>query len=287
MDTIISDYNNDRDDQKFLDVLSKYDFDMSVIELGFKEDRKSDDKVMKYVIDMLRKIPSIKNKKILYNPEFIKTFYRIVWNLISKLSIATQNFYDFLNPIINELNLITIPNYIIFDCHSTDHYNCGRAIMIIDQGPSRFLIFNSDRGFIDTNTQMMYLGCSVPNLPKLEFPEETIKKYYGRMSKRVLKEIEILKRDFKVDVYDNNDNNGIKLVLKDRPNNILVTFILPRDYPSTAPSGTFNDLTISEAETENWSPRDTLKTIVDRLLFKHANKLFPKHKEFLCYMLLF
>lgn len=215
-------------------------------------------------------------------------FYKIIWDLISKLGIATYNFYDFIDRIIAELNRITIPNYFISDCHSTDNYNCARAMMVINQNNTRFLIYNSDRGFMDTNTEMMYLGCDKPDLNKLylDNPEDVklITNYYGRISKRIIKEINTLKNEFTVDIYDNK--SGIKIVLKDHANKIVITFTLPLEYPLVPPSGTFNDLTISEAETEDWKPQDNLKLIVDKLLYKHNNKMFPRHREILCYLLL-
>ena len=287
MDIIVADYNQDSNKENFLLKMSNFNFKFPNNNLGFKITRDQNDALINYVIGELRKIPTIKNKEIVYNPEFISIFYKIIWDMISKLGIATQNFYDFIDHIVSELNRITVSNYVIPDCHSTDNYNCGRAMMVINQGPSRFLIFNSDKGFIDSNTEMMYLGCDVPDLQKLDLENpsdiQLITKYYSRMTNRIFKELEILKKEFEIDIYDNNP--GIKLVLKDKINKIIITFTLPLEYPLEPPSGTFNDLTISEADLD-WEPRYKLKNIVDRLLYKHKNKLFPKHREILCYMLL-
>lgn len=278
MDSIIYDYNNDHNIENFLDSLSTFRFTLPLMQL--KKHRNKDDKIINNVIMQLKNIPTVLDKDILYNDRFINIFYNIIWDLISKLGIATQNFYEFVPDIISEINRITTSDYFIYDCHSTDYYNCGRAMAVINNGLSRFLVFNSDRGFMDLNTQTMYLGCSPNTLVKVD-DINIISNYYGRMTKRINKEIEMLNKYYTLDIY--HDGKTITLFIKIGKN--LIKLNIPTDYPLSPPSGTFNDLTISEAETDNWDPRNKLTMVVDKLLYKYNNNLFPKHKEFLCYLL--
>jgi len=281
MINIISEYNLNGNVEEFLAKLENFSFYLG--DLGFKKDREEDDFTLKFRIDELAKIPEIKDKEILNNERFIKNFYRIFWDLISKLGIATQNFYIFIDKIVYQLNRITLPNYVITDCHSTDNYNCGRAMTILE-GKSKFLIFNTDdKGYMDTYTQTLYLGCDkLKKDKKSPIKLENLEKYYGRISKRIEKEINILKKDFNVEAYENID--GIKLVLinKTLPK-ILITLNLPLNYPFSGPSGTFKDLTISEIDID-WNERKSLKDIVYKLMYKYEKGLFPKHKEILCYL---
>ena len=205
-------------------------------------------------------------------------FYRIFWELISKLGVATQNFYDFIDTIVLQLNRITRQDYIITDCHSTDKYNCGRAMMFLDNNSNnKFLIYNTDsKGFMDINTQLMYLGCDDKKLKPGNL------NIFGKTFKRIQKEILMLEKDFIVKIYENND--GVKLVLN-RNKDIIITLNTPSNYPFESPSGTFNDLTISEIDLD-WNIRQNLKNIVDNLVYKYNNNKFPKHKQILCYLLL-
>ena len=266
MDNIVYEYNINLDDEIFLTKLENFSFSFKIS--GFKINRDYID------LNELSKIPSIKNKKILYNERFIKSFYRIFWELISKLGIATYNFYDFIDKIVYEMNRITLQDYVISDCHSTDKYNCGRAMMILEgNGKTKFIIFNSDNGIMDINTQLLYLGCEKNNLNE----KTTIE------SRRIVKEIQYLSKEFNVKVYQNGKD--IKLVLVNIINpKIVIKINLPEKYPFESPSGTFNDLTISEIDID-WSVEKKLKDIVDKLMYKYNNKLFPKHREILCYLL--
>tara|TARA_R110002153_G_scaffold228659_1_gene381647 strand:+ start:209 stop:1111 length:903 start_codon:yes stop_codon:yes gene_type:complete len=295
MNNIISEFNKSGNTQNFLSQWKDFSFYLGDIHLGFKKDRSLDDPTLNLILKNLSKIPSIQNKDILDNSIFITNFYRIFWDLISKLGIATQNFYDFIPQLVFQMNRITIQDYVTTDCHSTDKYNCGRAMMILENHKSQFLIYNTDsKGFMDVNTQLLYLNCNKVS-PRVSprsssssassSPREVIdlEKYYGRMSKRIQKEIIMLKKDFEVKVLENI--SGVKLVLVNKRviPKILITFDLPLDYPSAAPSGTFKDLTISEVDLD-WSIQSNLKTVVDSLMYKYKNKLFPEHKELLCYL---
>lgn len=281
---IITNYNLTNNNISFINELKNFRFQIN--NLGFKviRDPLDSNDPVNSVIKNLREIPTINDKEILYNDEFVKYFYEIFWDLIQKLGIATQNFYIFIDIIVFELNRITTPNYIIADCHSTDYYNCGRAMTIINKYLSKLLLFNTDeKGYMDANTQILYLDRCMINAEKPISIEE-VKKYFFKYGNRIIKEILLLSKDFTVKLFINNQLT-IRLTNKEN-NNIKISFILPLDYPNVSPSGTFNDLTISDVDL-NWSNRESLLNVVHRLMYKYNNKKFPKHIKFLCYLLLF
>lgn len=273
MNTIISNYNQDNNNLNLLSELKNFNFVINNI--GFKKDRKSNDPAISNIMTTLKEIPSISNKEILYDEKFVEYFYNIVWDLIQKLGIATQNFYLFVPDIVNELNRITMDNYVLYDCHSTDNYNCGRAMIIIDKYPSKLLIFNTDEtGHMDVNTQLLYtLPCSKTNHGQ-EININDINNYFPQYGNRIKKEINTITILRKVKLYILNDK--LKIILPEA--NIVLT--LDRNYPFSSPSGTYKDMTISEIDLD-WSETNTLIGIINKLL----NKNVPKHIEFLCYLL--
>lgn len=272
MDDIVFQYNNNKNYDEFLLQLSKFRFSLENME--FKKDRYFDDPVIQKTINILKSIPSIQNKEILYDSSFIKYFYDIFWNLIQRLGIGTQNFYVFIPIIVNELNRITVDNYVVYDCHSTDNYNCGRAMIIIDKSPSRLLIFNTDEtGHMDVNTQLLYTSdCKSVNGQEISLNEISLyfPKYYGRIKK----EISMIIKKYKVKLRISN--GVLKILIPD----VFISLTLDSEYPFSSPSGTFKDMTISEIDL-NWSDRNTLLNVINTLL----NKKIPRHIEFLCYLL--
>ena len=274
MKQIIESYNKNKDDSLFLSKLEHFIFPLKIV--GFKLNRNN-----LPVISELKDIPPIDNKKILYNEKFIEYFYRIFWELIRKLGVATQNFYSFVEDIVFEINRITTKDYVLYDCHSTDNYNCGRAMIVLNKYPSQFLIFNTDdKGYIDEYTQYLYMGC-----PKKDYKDGNLPINYDKFEnrkKRVENEIKKLKKDFDIQVAQ--INNGIKLYL--RRDKILITFTIPYNYPFEAPSGTFNDLSISDIDID-WELSSSLglEKIIDKLMTKYNNNKFPKHRKILCYLL--
>ena len=249
MNKIIEDYNLNGNDELFLEQLEAFSFPK--YNLGFKKDRNLHD-----FDRFFKDIPSIENKNILYDERFIKSFYRIFWGLISNLGIATQNFYIFVPEILENLNRITVTDYVIYDCRSTDYYNCGRAMSIIDKYPSRFLIYNSDHGYMDLNTQILYnQGCI-----KIEKDKKEV------LSKRIMKEVALLQKHYSVKVY------GRSIYLK--RDKYKITLHLPKNYPFESPYGTFNGRTISEIDLD-WKPEKTLLLLADKLIIKYEAKLMP------------
>lgn len=257
MDKIIEKYNYDNNYEDLLNSLKNFTFKEKIP--GFKIERKLDDEYINIIIKNLEKIPEIKNKKILYDENFIKSFYKIFWNLLSRIAIATENFYIFLPFILYNLNRFTIEDYVINDCRSTDNYNCGRAMSIIKEGVSRFLIYNSINGQMDTKTQLLYLqGCNHLN----EEEEEEGMNY----SNRIIKEIELLKKEFIVEL------KGKKILLK--KGEYRISFILPKEYPRESPFGFFNGRSISEVDI-NWFPQRRLIDIANELIIKYESNLMP------------
>lgn len=289
MISIISEFNKYGDEKVFLNKLEKFSFYMEDFKLGYKKDRELDDPVMKFIVNLLKKIPSIENKTILENERFIQSFYRIFWELISRLGVATQNFYMFVDDFVDETNRITRDGYVISDCHSTDNYNCGRAMIVLDppKNSSHILVFNSDsRGMMDENTINLYLNCS-KNIDLKNLQIKDLPKYYPKFHKRIEKEKNMLSKDFTAEIYE-KENNGIKLVLFNKKpikngSKVMIMFDLPLDYPNSSPTGTFKDLTISQIDFD-WSLESNLKIVVDKLINKYKNSLFPDHKEILCYL---
>lgn len=269
---IVEEYNKNEKKEEFLPGLNN--FIPKQIQIGFKKERNLNDSVLSSFIEELKNIPTINDKKILYDEKFVKQFYRIFWKIISELAIGTQNFYDFIEPIINELNRITVKDYILYDCRSTDKYNCGRAMIEINKSPSKFLIFNTDeKGLMDVNTQLVYSNYKCPE-PKIIKIEE-IEKYFPKFGKRIVKEISMLSKKYKVKIIE---KNPIEILLRDEKN--IITFSLPEDYPLSSPSGTFNGRTISEIDID-WDTSKNLLSIINNLIKKKFPKSFPILCEYL------
>ena len=115
MNHIISDFNNSGNVETFLSRWKEFSFYLGDINLGFKKDRSPDDPKLNLILKNLSQIQSIQNKEILYNPTFITNFYRIFWDLISKLGIATQNSYIFIPQLVSQMNRIILPDYVTTD----------------------------------------------------------------------------------------------------------------------------------------------------------------------------
>jgi len=271
----IEEYNLNKNKEIFIQNLKK--ITLKIPKLEFKAVRNLKDPILTSFIKELNLLPKI-NEEILYDENFVKEFYKIFWSIISKLAIGTENFYDFVSLILNELNRITVPDYIIYDCRSTDNYNCGRAMMEINLFPSKFLLFNTDeKALMDVNTQIFYSNykenlkkeCSKSenkNENKInseEIDENFIKKNYSQYANRILKEILLLKKNFNVSMEKNN--NLVKLVIQNDKNQIILT--LPSNYPSESPFGIFNGRTISDVDLD-WSLSKNLKDLTDNLIKK-------------------
>ena len=246
-------------------------------DFGTKITRSFGDPLMNKFLNTLDQIPEIKHKNILYDSRFIESFYNIIWPMLQGLGYSTQNFYDFILSIVDIINRITTVNYIIYDCRSTDIYNCGRAMIPLDLPPSKFLVFNTDDNTqMDLNVQMSYITSNEnPQCLDLKEIDETqLKQYHPRYYKRILKEIKNLTSEYQIKIVE-----GVNILLKHKTLPIQISLALPSDYPNSAPSGIFNGLTISDVDTKKytWSPISNMKTIIDRLVTKYNNEYFKKH----------
>lgn len=89
----------------------------------------------------------IEYKDILFNDDFIFSFYLLIWPVIKRTGYAVKNLWMFVDQIRDVLNKFTIDDYVIINCEgSEDPYFCGRAFTIItapDIYISKFVIFDT------------------------------------------------------------------------------------------------------------------------------------------------
>jgi hypothetical protein len=256
-------------------------------ELGTKIVRSMEDKSMQSILNYINQLSSIDHKKILDNIEFINTFYNILWPMLQGLGYSTQNIHQFIPSFVGGINKITRPGYIVYDCRSTDVYNCGRAMIpIIGKSKTKLLIFNTDDSsqmdpniYLDFNSQRNEHNLTEHNLNKQTYNigdwthiSRIINENY-KYPKRILKELEQLGREYDVSI----DTISLNITLNSINNNDI-TFIIkfPEDYPHSPPSGIFNGLTISDVDNYkyNWTPIKNLKIILKNILNKYYNNYY-------------
>ncbi len=94
----------------------------------------------------------ILDQDILFDDDFIFSFYLLIWPVIKKTGYSVKNVWPFVVYIKEVLNNFTMENYTIVNCDnfyyndSEDPYYCGRAFTIItapDIPKSKFVLFNS------------------------------------------------------------------------------------------------------------------------------------------------
>lgn len=260
-------YNETGDKKEFFDylrVIANHVGNINYKIWGYKivrDDQNVDDPITQ-VFNRFDDITPIYDKGILYDERFIKYFYEILWGLLKKIGMATENLHVYVPNFIKNINRITTDNYMIYDCRSTNQYNCGRAMIVVDKNNSRLLIFNTDdKGDMDINVQIDYVGASCEKLEPLNIDD--IVKYYGSKHKRILAEIRKLSQKYAISLYDMKD--GIRIVATNGDN---ISFDLPLNYPNEPPSGTFNGLTISDVDIlsdGSWVPSTLLISIVNKI----------------------
>ncbi len=260
-------YNETGDKKEFIEylrVIANHINNVNYKIWGYKvvrDDKDVDDPITQ-IFDRFNNIESIRDKEILYDERFIKYFYEILWGLLKKIGMATQNLHVYVPNFMKNINRITINNYMIDDCRSTHQYNCGRAMIVVDKNNSRLLIFNTDdKGNMDINVQMDYVGASCNNLKQINIDD--IVKYYGSKHKRILAEIRKLSQKYAISLY--KIDRGIRIVATNGDN---ISFDLPLNYPNEPPSGTFNGLTISDVDIlsdGSWVPSTLLISIVNKI----------------------
>lgn len=94
----------------------------------------------------------IKDTSILYNDDFIFSFYLLFWPILKHTGFSVKNLWSFVYYITEVLNNFTMEDYVIVDCNhfyysdSPDIYYCGRAFSSItspDIKGSKFVLFNT------------------------------------------------------------------------------------------------------------------------------------------------
>jgi len=287
---IISQYNQNRNDDLFLRQLALFSerfkdprsYSRTLVEkLGSKQTRTLGDPITS-VFDSLYGLPGIENEKILNNPQFIEYFYSIFWTILKAIGYATQNLYDWVEEYIDILNGLTIPNYVIYDCRSTHPYNCGRAMISIEKGSSRFVVFNTgaDEDVMDQNVISDYLGNTLEIPFKSTSLSPDLFSFYKKAS-RIYKELSRLESEYKIQVLETkNPAAPVKVVMIHRQDPIKIVLHFPTDYPYISPFGSYNGLTISDADIlvgcdlKTYNPRCNIKRIIDYLRAKLGTKQY-------------
>lgn len=134
--------------------------------------------IMSKLLDYILPVNGYKSY-ILDNPEFVESFYNVLWNIIRHVAQVTLNFYDFIGPIITKINLATRDNYAKICCYADKsdpekrnfdpdpskkpqkNYVCGRA-MLPDTEPNRttrLKIFGTKSVTDDTMETNEYYSC--------------------------------------------------------------------------------------------------------------------------------
>lgn len=124
---------------------------------------------------------------LIYDDKFIQLFFTVIWTTLRVTGIATQNISDFLDQITDIIRHITAPDYIIVHCDNPDRYYCGRALITIQHGKSRLLLFESDAdGSMNQVIIDRYMG--IEDQPGKEY-EPGMPEIPCGLSKRVMKEL--------------------------------------------------------------------------------------------------
>jgi len=286
---IITNYNITNDDTLFLYDLNEYskkmknekEYAYKIVELlGKKVLRKNkhDDK-LNTIFRELRLLPHINNAEILYNSVFIELFYKIIWAMLKGFGYATENLYDYIDDFVNILNIITTDEYVIYNCYSTDKYNCGRAMIEIDNYPSKFLIFNTgSEDIMDQNIINKYIGVYDDDHKK-QIGINEISGFDKRIINRITKEIKNISSSYDVLLYQLDGEYPLEINISSE--NINISLKIGVNYPYSKPIGTFNERTISDIDIYDsckeklWSEKCNLKNLVDYLVTKYKNNGFP------------
>ncbi len=269
-------------------------------EIGTKVIRSANPKdPINQILYSLEDLPEIQDTKILDNNKFIHLFYMIMWTWLKALGYSTQNLYKFIDHYVFNLNKMTRPDYVLYDCQSTDPYNCGRAMIEISTSSSnlppthvsknsKFLIFNTgaDEDAMDQRVVNQYLGLEESFEPTGIIPDMFNNHKY---KKRIVKEISKLVGlgdlsgtdkvgEYQTQTLKTGDPNFPTKIVMVGENNISFSF--PLDYPFSNPIGSYNGLTISDADINwscsdvGWNPSCDLKGIIDHLDKKFGNKIY-------------
>ena len=242
----------------------------------------------------LSELPAIRDKNILTDSRFIELFYKIFWAILQGFGLSTVNLHDYIDDFINILNFVTVPNYVLYDCRSTNLYNCGRAMIPLpipdNYYPSKFVIFNTgaDQDVMDQNVIDSYYGIENPEFQVTS--EDQIKNliniYYSKYSKRIINELRKL-NVYNIQVLETGlPRTPLEIVFKHQTKPVTVSLKLPIDYPYSKPFGVFNGYSISDTDInmscrnkidKPWLPICRIQNILEYLELKFDQGRFDQN----------
>jgi hypothetical protein len=170
--TIIMTYNYDKDKEKFFENLKTLESDFITVDAA-KSDvyaNKNQD-MLRPIIDLECFYPIV-DKHIIYEKKFLEHAHTIFEKIIYNIAFLIKNIGAYIERLQKSLNKIFIENYFLLDCSNIKDmntpflegekvsyydYNCGRGFMRIEEGSSRFLIFNTNNdAMLDINIVNKY-----------------------------------------------------------------------------------------------------------------------------------
>lgn len=109
------------------------------------------------MVKVLETFEPFSNKEVLYQEKIVNVLQDIFEKILYTTAFRITNIGDFIDYIVSLFNHITIVDYFKIDCSRLDRkpsaddgeitnydYNCGRAMMQVSEGPTKFLIFNTN-----------------------------------------------------------------------------------------------------------------------------------------------
>lgn len=109
------------------------------------------------MVKVLETFEPFSNKEVLYQEKIINVLQDIFEKILYTTAFRITNIGDFIDYIVSLFNHITISDYFKIDCSRLNRnpldydntitnydYNCGRAMVQISEGPTKFLIFNTN-----------------------------------------------------------------------------------------------------------------------------------------------
>lgn len=309
---IIIKYNKNQDDDYFLEELTNF-LNTVIIEPKYYAKNVKNEIGMPYgnitvkaerivdtnnpvdlILHEMDRIPEIQNKNILENPKFIDLFYNIFWSFLMGIGFSTINLYDYIDKYIYNMNRITRDKYVIYDCRSTDLYNCGRAMLVIPRPdlfhPSKIVVFNTgaDEDVMDQGVIDYYLGINI-NFEETPIDINLIKRKYPRYGNRIYKELTRM-NDYDIQIIETGLSDApLKVGFRHKNKDITSFLSLPSDYPHKNPFGTYNGMSISDVDVnisctgesdKGWNPKCNLSTLLNYLENKYMIKVPTKESAF-------
>lgn len=213
--TIIMTYNYDKDKEKFFENLKTLESDFITVAVEKRDvyDNKNQN-MLRPIID-LECFDPIVDKQIIYEKNFLEHAHTIFEKIIYNIAFLINNIGAYVERLQKSLNKIFVENYFLLDCSTIKDnkapyeegskvsyydYNCGRSFMQIEEGSSRFLIFNTNNdAMLDINIVNKYNKTGVIFSEKnfnVKYPVDSrlleTKEYYNfKKELKDMKEIDI------------------------------------------------------------------------------------------------